>query len=209
MHYIYLLYDIKNPLRFFSYEDHKLGRKIGSTCSVKTRMKPFLTNHPDKVPLECYYQILNPEKYSCYQIDKMIKNYFEKYNFKGSDGIEFYEKDKVTQETLEKFFDLMGVLWKKYFEVIDEDINSITKEDIQNIAYDIENSKFYKKEENNKNKINIEDSEECCICMEHKKEAAIVPCGHLICWENNCRNMLNEKCPLCKSKIDKIIRIYI
>ena len=147
MHYIYLLYDNKNPLRFFSYELHKLSRKIGSTCNVKTRMKPYLTGHPDKVPLECYYKILNPEKYSCYQIDEMIKNYFHEYNLKGNGGIEFYEEDKVTQEVLEKYFDLMGIQWEKLFEVIDEDIHTITKEDIQNISYDIENSKFYKKEE--------------------------------------------------------------
>ena len=146
MHYIYLLYDNKNPLRFFSYELHKLGRKIGSTCNVKTRIKPYLTGHPDKVPLECYYKILNPEKYSCYQIDEMIKDYFHEYNLKGNGGIEFYEEDKVNQEALEKFFDLKEILWEKSFEVIDEDIHTITKEDIQNISYDIENSNFYKKD---------------------------------------------------------------
>ena len=54
-----------------------------------------------------------------------------------------------------------------------------------------------------------QDEELCCICMENKKEAAIVPCGHVICWDNLCRNMLNGKCPICKNKIDKIIKIYI
>ena len=59
-HYIYLLFDNINTNRYLSYEVHKLGRKIGSTCNMKTRMKPYLTGHPDKVPIECYYKILNP-----------------------------------------------------------------------------------------------------------------------------------------------------
>ena len=60
-HYIYLLYDENNQSRFLSTEVHKISRKIGSTCNMKTRMKPYLTGHPDKVPIECYYQIKNPE----------------------------------------------------------------------------------------------------------------------------------------------------
>ena len=51
-------------LRYFSNEVQKNGRKIGSTCNIVMRMKPYLTGHPDKVPLECYYKILNPELYT-------------------------------------------------------------------------------------------------------------------------------------------------
>ena len=78
-HYIYLLYD-KNQTRYFSNEVQKNGRKIGSTCNIVMRMKPYLTGHPDKVPLECYYKILNPELYTCYEIDNMIKKEFNEYN---------------------------------------------------------------------------------------------------------------------------------
>ena len=89
-HYIYLLFDSNNENRYLSYEVNKISRKIGSTCNIKTRMKPYLTGHPDKVPLECYYKILNYNKYSCYQIDNMIKIHFNQYRIKGSGGIEFY-----------------------------------------------------------------------------------------------------------------------
>ena len=137
-HYIYLLFDNINTNRYLSYEVHKLGRKIGSTCNMKTRMKPYLTGHPDKVPLECYYKILNPELYTCYEIDNMIKIKFDEYNLKGSGGIEFYEADKVTQKVLEEYFEEMEIKWEKLNDVIDEDIHNITKEDIQNLTYDIE-----------------------------------------------------------------------
>jgi superfamily II DNA or RNA helicase len=146
-HYIYLLFDNINTNRYLSYEVHKLGRKIGSTCNMKTRMKPYLTGHPDKVPLECYYKILNPELYTCYEIDNMIKIKFDEYNLKGSGGIEFYEADKVTQTVLEEYFEEMEIKWEKLNDVIDEDIHNITKEDIQNLTYDIEHIRV--------NKVNI------------------------------------------------------
>jgi superfamily II DNA or RNA helicase len=142
-----MLFDNINPSRYLSYEVHKLGRKIGSTCNMKTRMKPYLTGHPDKVPLECYYKILNPELYTCYAIDNMIKIKFDEYNLKGSGGIEFYEVDKVTQKVLEEYFHEMGIKWEKLTEVIDEDNHKITKEDIQNLAYDIEHSNSYSLDE--------------------------------------------------------------
>jgi hypothetical protein len=110
---------------------------------MKTRMKPYLTGHPDKVPLECYYKILNLELYSCYEIDNMIKNEFDEFRLKGSGGIEFYEVNKVTQEVLEKYFDKMGITWEKLYEVIDEDNHIITKRDIENLSFDIEHSNYY------------------------------------------------------------------
>ena len=142
-HYIYLLFDHNNQSRYLSNEVHKIGRKIGSTCNMKTRMKPYLTGHPDKVPLECYYKILNPELYSCYEIDNMIKNEFDEFRLKGSGGIEFYEVNKVTQEVLEKYFDKMGITWQKLYEVIDEDNQIITKKDIENLSFDIEHRNYY------------------------------------------------------------------
>jgi len=135
-HYIYLLYD-KNQIRYFSNEVQKNGRKIGSTCNIVMRMKPYLTGHPDKVPLECYYKILNPELYTCYEIDNMIKKEFNEYNLKGSGGIEFYEVNKVTQDILEKYFDTMNILYEKCFDIIDENIHTITKKDIEDLTYDI------------------------------------------------------------------------
>ena len=142
-HYIYLLFDINNQSRYLSNEVHKIGRKIGSTCDMKTRMKPYLTGHPDKVPLECYYKILNPELYTCYEIDNMIKIEFDEFRLKGSGGIEFYEVNKVTLEILEKYFDKMLIKWEKLYEVIDEDNHIITKKDIENLSFDIEHSNYY------------------------------------------------------------------
>ena len=69
------MYNENNPNRYLSLNTNK----IGSTCNIKMRMKPYLTGHLDKVPLECYYQILNPEKYSYYEIDNMIKIDFDEH----------------------------------------------------------------------------------------------------------------------------------
>ena len=149
-HYIYLLYDVKNPVRYLSHEVQKLGRKISSTCNMTTKIKLYLSGHPDKVQLECFYQILNPEKYTCYQIDNMIKKKFEEFNLKAIDRIEFYEANIVTQEVLEKFFKDKGIIFKKLYEkdINYENIHTMNKEDIKNITYDMEHSVFYKNTNN-------------------------------------------------------------
>jgi superfamily II DNA or RNA helicase len=136
-HYIYLLYDVKNPTKFLSFETNKICRKIGSTCNMKSRMKSYLTGHPDKVPVECYYHIKNPELYTCYQIDNMIKIKYDNYRIKGNGGIEFYESNKVTQEVIEEYFNQNNIIWEKIYEIIDEDYN-FTSEDWDNLKYDNE-----------------------------------------------------------------------
>jgi len=143
-HYIYLLYDVKNPTRFLSFETNKIGRKIGSTCNMKSRMKSYLTGHPDKVPVECYYLIKNPELYTCYQIDNMIKIKYDEYRIKAKGGIEFYESYKVTQEVIEDYFNQNNIVWEKLYEVIDEDSN-FTLEDCDNLKYDTEQNIYYSK----------------------------------------------------------------
>ena len=132
-----MLYDIKNPTRFLSFETNKIGRKIGSTCNMKSRMRSYLTGNPDKVPVECYYLIKNPELYTCYQIDNMIKIKYDEYRIKGNGGIEFYESNKITQEVIEDYFNQNNIVWKKLYEIIDEDSN-LTSEDWDNLKYDNE-----------------------------------------------------------------------
>jgi hypothetical protein len=142
LNYIYLLFDKNNPNRYLSLNTNKIGRKIGSTCNIKMRMKPYLTGHPDKVPLECYYQILNPEKYSCYEIDNMIKIDFDEHRIKSDGGIEFYDVNYITSNIIEEYFNQKGIEWKKFTEIFvdNEDIND---EDLENLKYDIKYHSYY------------------------------------------------------------------
>ncbi len=143
-HYIYLLYDINNPNRYFSSELNIVGRKIGSTCNIKMRMKPYLTSHPDKVPLECYYQIINYDKFTCYEIDNMLKRFFDEYRLKGNGGIEFYDASIVTQTLIEKYFKDIGINVIKQTIIYDEDQYKLCDEDITDLLYDIKQLEFYK-----------------------------------------------------------------
>ena len=56
---------------------------------------------------------------------------------------------------------------------------------------------------NNENKI-------CQICYERNKNSFFSPCGHsfccLICWETLQKN--TDKCPICRKKIEKCLKIY-
>ena len=52
----------------------------------------------------------------------------------------------------------------------------------------------------------------CIICLNKAPRIAIIPCGHLILCQDcsNSQNIkkLEDKCPLCKNKIDSLLRIY-
>ena len=49
---------------------------------------------------------------------------------------------------------------------------------------------------------------ECNICYINEKKYACVPCGHL-CMCGECANRIVDKCPICKDKINDIIKIYL
>lgn len=55
----------------------------------------------------------------------------------------------------------------------------------------------------------IDDDEDrlvCKICYSHELNTAFVPCGHTMC---NLCSLKFQKCPICREKVEKIIRIYI
>jgi len=58
----------------------------------------------------------------------------------------------------------------------------------------------------------VNDSEECCICMEAPRESAIVPCGHKF-FCNPCIVAYHaadsrKGCPVCRSDIVMITKIF-
>ena len=50
----------------------------------------------------------------------------------------------------------------------------------------------------------------CSVCMDEQKNCAFVPCGHLtVCFV--CANEIleqNGKCPLCRTSIERILKIF-
>ncbi|KAJ7972642.1 E3 ubiquitin-protein like [Quillaja saponaria] len=54
------------------------------------------------------------------------------------------------------------------------------------------------------------ESDSCVICWEATKEGACLPCGHMAgCM--SCLNMIkgkNDACPVCRTKIDQVVRLY-
>jgi len=50
-------------------------------------------------------------------------------------------------------------------------------------------------------------AEECAVCLEKIPErVAIVPCGHTTVCKDCCSEL--ESCPLCRTKIDKVIKLF-
>jgi E3 ubiquitin-protein ligase MUL1 len=56
-----------------------------------------------------------------------------------------------------------------------------------------------------------EDGQLCVICLRERRNAAFVPCGHLVCC-CNCgeRVQLKDKalCPVCRQDIKYMLRVY-
>ena len=52
-----------------------------------------------------------------------------------------------------------------------------------------------------------EDRDLCQICLAAPLTQAIVPCGHFICCEGECKVGL-KTCPICRGEITRFLRIY-
>ena len=66
-----------------------------------------------------------------------------------------------------------------------------------------EKKKSHKKKANKKGN--------CCICCEVKVDSVLYRCGHM-CACMKCANELqwnNGKCPICRAKIDDVVRVYV
>lgn len=48
---------------------------------------------------------------------------------------------------------------------------------------------------------------ECIICLDSKKDNAIIPCGH-VCFCDTCLKLQIRNCPMCDIKIQSILKIY-
>ena len=48
---------------------------------------------------------------------------------------------------------------------------------------------------------------ECVVCMDMPRQFAMVPCGHL-CLCERCKDN-HTSCPICRSTVDKTLRVYV
>ena len=51
------------------------------------------------------------------------------------------------------------------------------------------------------------DEDTCVVCMDAEKTHSFVPCGHK-CVCKTCGETLRNKCPICKQKVQSILRVY-
>lgn len=48
---------------------------------------------------------------------------------------------------------------------------------------------------------------ECVVCLDLQCEVIFLPCGHLCCC-SNCANMVSSECPMCRSIIERKMKIF-
>ncbi len=143
-----IIYCLYHPEITKCYKLNIEGRKIGSTKYIIPRMKVYQTGYPDIVPLECYYKI-RCENYNCYDIDDMIKQYFNNYRLINKDskgGTEWYDANKVTLEVLEEFFIFNNINFEKFNgdNIKNEICKKITEKDSKKIYHENINKNIIK-----------------------------------------------------------------
>jgi len=54
----------------------------------------------------------------------------------------------------------------------------------------------------------VQTEEECVVCLDAKREIALVPCGHR-CICSVCAEKIDKLCPLCKTAVASTIKIFL
>ena len=56
----------------------------------------------------------------------------------------------------------------------------------------------------------VEDQTLCAVCLDRPKGAAFDPCGHRACLDcaEACRRRAPRRCPHCRERIARVIRVY-
>lgn len=67
------------------------------------------------------------------------------------------------------------------------------------------NADIYEKATGKKRKRS--EKHECVVCLDAQAKHAMVPCGHLCVCGDCAKQSLND-CPVCRGKVDNVIRIY-
>ena len=102
--------------------------------------------------------------------------------------------DQSSQFSFEKKLKLLAAI---NFSVLSKEELLQLEETVQAVSL-----KMKKEQERRKG----EENQDCCICLENKKDVVFNPCGHYVCC-TQCSSSLNI-CPLCRTKIDGKIKVY-
>ena len=126
-------------------------RKIGSSKNPYVRLKDARTFNLS-AKMKCYYLINN---YNCYKLDNIIKIQFDhNRSHLPNGGTEFYHN--VSTDELEKLFTLLGITYARVDNVDDNNINTITPDDMMyDTVVRIESEKYNKENSLDFTNINI------------------------------------------------------
>ena len=83
----------------------------------------------------------------------------------------------------------------------------ISNEDPSNVAPTVYSADSSEATMNRRPDSAIGGESECVVCMEMPRQFAVFPCGHL-CLCERCKDN-HTNCPVCRSTVDKTLRVYV
>jgi hypothetical protein len=75
------------------------------------------------------------------------------------------------------------------------------------VGNNCDNNKIKEKEEQLSEISSEKDENLCVICLDNKKNIVLVPCGH-VCICDSCKEKNIKDCPICRTKIENMIKAY-
>lgn len=127
--------------------------------------------------------------------------------------------DKTTQKDPKRKFlkeeEILSMLrqsednTKKKVKELEEECykNKLQLEKITAILDIKDKSRLNNNDNDSINNDSISEDYKCIICLDNKKSHLLVPCNHL-CLCDNCSSINMKSCPICRSDITSVVKVY-
>jgi len=87
-------------------------------------------------------------------------------------------------------------------EDLQKSVTKLSIDELDELVIFAQSTKMQKKEAK-------KQAETCVICLERPRNHILIPCAHMcLCEDTDCIKTVGEKCPLCREKIQNILKVF-
>ena len=196
-HYENWLQDmIKNNEIFQNQSDQLKERNIALQGMLNTMRSRYY-----QLLIDCDWKLWNTQDIVIWMVN-LNRSEYESYGQQllsnmNKEGINGRSLGNLCMNDLQRF----GIRDAKHLDHIYQSLQKLISKRARRHS-DINNEE----KKNLKQHVNV-NRNECIICMDRLQDHACIPCGHQ-CLCQQCKDKIDDKCPVCRKKYNCIIRIY-